>query len=391
MEFALVVEESLIHRALAFFLFAAVQCTAVFAAEILADGEAVIENDDITLARQIALRRAMTSAIEQAGGMFQATTVLTPLGVQERTSLSSRHRVLSARIAAERIEKGKLMLVAEVRLDTQGSAQACDGMPRRTVAVAAFPLQYPEQLRAGEFTGWPQATADELAAQFNRNGKLLGISAGARMPFVSAEEAPTPAHKEGGGLPLLVEWARTARAQYVVSGVFRDFGQASRAWVLPERQMTVELFIHDGISGDLLARQTFRRGLARVTDLPADILFGSREFRTSMLGQVYLSLLQDMRAWTESIVSCLPFSARVLQASGQRMQLDVGSDSGIEAGMEFLLTRGNGSGDGDSLGHERRLLAGVVVKSVHARHSVAEITARKNSPTARVGDVLFGH
>ena len=43
------------------------------------------------------------------------------------------------------------------------------------------------------------------------------------------------------------------------------------------------------------------------------------------------------------------------------------------------------------LGRDRKPLAGVVIKSVQPRYSVAEITAKKNPPAARVGDVLFGH
>lgn len=382
----------ILRRAAAGFC-AAVLCTAVFAMEIVAEGEAAVENDDITLARQIALRRAMAAAVEQAGGLLHSTTVSTPLGVQENTALTSRNRVLGARIVAERADKGMLRLSAEVRLDDPGHPQACNGMPRRKVAVAAFPLQYPEQIPSGEFTGWPHMTAEELAELLNRNGRLLAAAAADRMAFDTAEAAPEPARRDG--VPLLVDWARAARAQYVIAGVFRDMGKAARALVVPEQQLALEVFIYDGFSGELLARRGFARPLVHFGGLPRGIQLGSQAFRSSRLGANYLALLREVGDWAESTVSCLPFAARVIQANGRRLHLDVGSDSGLEAGMEFLLTREGANAvatpEGDTLGRDRKPLAGVVIKSVNPRYSIAEITARKNPPAARVGDVLFGH
>lgn len=361
--------------------------------EIVADGAAAIENDDLTFARQIALRRAMASAVEQAGGLLQATTVSTPAGVQERTSLTGRNRVLGARIVSERVEKETLKLSAAIQLVEPGQAYSCGGAPRRKVLVTAFPLQYPEQIGPGEYTAWPQDTADELAGRLNRGGSLLAAAAAQQMAFASAEEAPEPLRQRG--VPLLADWARNARAQYVVAGVFRDFGKAPRALVLPERQMTVEAFIYDGISGELLARQTFSRQLLALGGLPRSVQFGSKAFRASRLGRTYFALLDELGAWAENTIGCLPFAARVIQANGARLQLDVGSDSELEPGMEFLLTReateGVATPAGEMLGRDYRPLAGVVIKSVHPRYSVAEITAKKNPPAARVGDVLFGH
>lgn len=360
--------------------------------EIVADGEATIENDDLTFARQIALRRAMVSAAEQGGGLLQSTTVSTPAGIQERSSLSSRNRVLGARILNEAVEKDKLRLTAEVRLDDPGSVHACDGLPHRKVAVTAFPLVYPEQLHTGSFTGWGPATAEELADQLNRGGRLLAASAADRMAFDLPEKAPEPARK--AGVPLLTAWAGESRAQYVVAGVFRDLGKASRALVVPEQQMAVEAFIYDGFSGELLARRDFSRQLLALGSLPSATSFGGKDFRESRFGKTYLGLVRDLAAWAENTIGCMPFAARVVKVDGRRLYLDVGSDSGLEPGMEFLLTREKGSAiaipGGEVLGHDRQALAGVVVKNVQARYSVAEITARKNAPAARVGDVIFG-
>jgi hypothetical protein len=384
---------TVIRQSLAAILLAAVHVTAVVAMDIVAEGEATIENEDVTLARHVALRRAMVSAVEQSGGLLRASTMTTPAGIQERTSLSVRNRVLGSRIVSEHIDKGKLKLIAEVRMAGPGQPSSCNEHPLRKAVVTAFPLQLPEQLAPGEYTGWPEATADHLARVFNASGRLLGASAAQQIPFISPEAGPELARKDG--VPKLVDWAKSARAQYVLAGMFRDFGTTRKLLVVPERQLLVEAFIYDGISGELIARREFTRLLIGSVRLPQTVVFGGKAFAESILGHAYLDLMSELIHWAENTIGCLPFSARVIQANGARLHLDVGSDTGLEPGMEFLLAR---EGDldvttpaGEMLGSERMPLAGVVIKSVNARYSVAEITAKKNMPAARVGDVLFGH
>lgn len=381
-----------LKRRLLIALCAAVTTTAAFALDIVAEGEATVENEDVPLARQLALRRAMASAVEQAGGMFQSTTVSTTAGIQERTSLSSRNQVLGARIASEYIEKNKLKLVAEVKLSGPGQAATCTDRPLRKTLVTAFPLQLPEQLGPGEYTGWPADTALHLERTLNGGGRLLAAAAAAKMPFALPYQGPELVRRDG--VPLLAGWAQAARAQYVVAGVFRDFGTSLKAYVLPQRHLTVEAFVFDGISGEIVARREFSRVLNVLLRLPKHTVFGGKEFRDSQLGKTYLDLMAELARWTEDTVGCMPFATRVVKAEGRTLYLDVGSDSGIEPGMEFLLTRENGAAvtslAGEPLGRERRPVAGVIVKSVFPRYSVAEITAKKPPAGVQPGDIVFG-
>lgn len=365
---------------------------AALALDVVTEGEATVVNADATLARQIALRRAMAAAVEQGGGLLQSTTVATAAGVQERTTFTTHSRVLGARILSEHAERGRLRVTAEVRIEDPLRPEQCAGRPLRKALVTPFPLRYPEQIRTGEYMDWPQTTAAELARRVNGGGRLLTTAALHRFPFASIEAAPEPERLRGQS--ILARWANEARAQYVIAGVFKDFGVARQALVVPERQLAIEAYIYDGISGELLARREFSRQLALSWQMPKRIVPGTREFGESRLGKLYYEVLDDIGRWAEATIGCLPFSARVIQAQDRRLFLDVGSDSGIEPGMELLLTRPASEAlatpDGDVLGPERVPVAGVVIKSVAPRHSVAEITAGKNAPAARVGDILFG-
>ncbi|MEW6165275.1 MAG: flagellar assembly protein T N-terminal domain-containing protein [Pseudomonadota bacterium] len=364
---------------------------AALALNIVAEGEAPIINDDLTLARQSALRRAMAAAVEQGGGVLRTTTVATPAGIEEKTTLTGQGRVLGVQVLSEHIDRKRLRLTAEVRIGEPGVPAACAGRPLRKTLVTTFPLRYPEQIRSGEYMGWPQIAAEDLARLLNQRGRLLAAVTN-RFPFPSVDAAPEVERAQGK--PLLTHWAERERAQYVVAGVFRDFGVANRVLVVPERQMVIEAFIYDGISGELLARQEFARQVLLSWQMPKSVTPGTRAFAESRLGQAYYGLLGDVGAWAENTVGCLPFSGRVIRADGKRLHIDVGSDSGIEPGMEFVLARPAGepatSPAGELLGDERVAVAGVVVTSVQPRHSVVEIAAKKNPPPARVGDVIYG-
>lgn len=373
------------------FLCAVLWCSATLALDVVAEADAPIINEDLTLARQTALRRVMAAAVEQEGSTLQSSTIATPDGTETRTALTPRLHALGTRILSEQVARGRLRLTAEVTLGEPGRPASCPGRPLRKAVVTAFPLRYPEQLKYRDFMGWPQMTAEELSRIVNRRGKLLSVAMPGQFPFQSTETAPNVDRKDG--MPLPAFWAKRERAQYVIAGIFRDFGTATQALIIPERQMSIEAFIFDGISGDLIARQEFSRQISLSWQMPKNLHPGTRDFSESRLGETYYELLGDIGQWAESKLGCLPFSTRVIRSDGRQIYLDAGSDSGIEPGNELVLTRQASSiatPAGDLLAGERSAVAGAVVRQVHPRYSIAEITARKNAPTVSIGDVLYG-
>lgn len=372
-------------------LLASLSSAAVLALDVVAEAEAPIVNDDLVLARQTALRRAMANAAEQEESLVQSSTLSSAGGAETRTSLTPRRQALGVRVLSEQVVRGRLRLSAEVTLSEPGRAASCSMPPLRKTLVTAFPLLYPEQVKLGEYPFWPQTTGEELARFLNGRGKLLTVANPGLFPFVSSETAPEVERKSGQ--PLTIEWARRARAQYVIAGLVRDFGVAQRAFVIPERQMAIEAFIYDGISGDLVARRQFSRPLLLNTELPKRLNPGTQEFRGSRLGEAYYELLAEIGQWAERSLGCLPFSARVVRVEGRTLYLDVGSDSGLEPGHELVLAQQAATvatSEGEPLPGERSAVAGAVVRRVHPGYSTAELAAKKNPAAVRVGDVLYG-
>jgi hypothetical protein len=264
-----------------------------------------------------------------------------------------------------------------------------DGLTRR-VLVTAFPLQRPEQIRHGEYMGWPQATAEVLAATLERGGRLGAVGAPERFPFATPDAAPE-LERDAANLPRLVAWMARADAQFALAGVFRDFGAARNEFLVPERHMVAEAFLYDGRDGRLLARREFAWKLPLSQDLPRKALPGTREFAATRIGQLHLALIDDMARWAEESLACRPFPLRVTRVEGRRLHLDLGSAHGVVPGMALQDWR---PGDppparrpGSFPPGARQAFA--IVKETAPHGSVAEIPPQRNPPTPLPGDLLY--
>lgn len=264
---------------------------------------------------------------------------------------------------------------------------ACAGQPLRKVLVTAFPLRYPEQIRPGEYMGWAQTTGMELARQIGTSGRLRVVALPDEFPFEEAAAAPE-IERDAQGKPRIVEWARRERAQYVLAGVFQDFGTARKWQVVPERQLTIEAYLYDGIDGRLLAKRLFHRELILDGALPKDVAPGTRGFANSRLGKIYNPLLADIGRWTTDEITCRPFPLRVTRVDGKRLHLDAGSDSGLAAGIDLsTTTRPESVVAGGSL--NRKQVAPATIRQVDAQSGIAEFPPQRVPPKFSVGDILY--
>lgn len=264
---------------------------------------------------------------------------------------------------------------------------ACVGQPLRKVLVTAFPLRYPEQLRPGEYMDWAQTTGAELARQMGATGRVRVAAAPEDFAFTEATAAPA-VERDARGEPRIVEWARRERAQYVLAGVFKDFGTAHKWQVLPERQISLEIFLYDGIDGRLLSRRAFDRQLMLDGDLPKAVIPGTRAFADSRLGRAYYALLADIGQWATDEIACRPFPLRIVRVEGRQLHLDAGSDSGLAAGAALsTTTRPQLVMAGGSLNRRQMPMATIV--QVSPDSSTAEVPEQRVPPKFSVGGILY--
>lgn len=276
---------------------------------------------------------------------------------------------------------------SEVAVAALPLPQACaDGVVRK-VLVTAYPLRYPEQIRPGQFMGWAELAGNGVYRALAEKGTVTAVAASQRFPFKTTVLAPELSMD--GERPSILQWAAQHHAQYVVTGVFDDFGVANKAQVLPERQMRLEAYVFDAFDGTLLARRSFAHTLL-FGSLPARVIPGSQEFATSRLGKEFNALIEQVARWSEATVSCLPFAVRVEKVDGRRITLRGEVGSGLAVGMAFQSWRPGAEAPPRHPGVPltARRFPTVVIKETGAR-VVAEIPQQRFPPDVRVGDVLY--
>lgn len=360
--------------------------------ELVVEGSAQIEKGNRLLARQVALRRAMASASDQVGGTLQSTTVHHQGLVQERSSLTGKARILGVRILEEKVDKGLMTVKAQVRVEDPLSPAPCGDKPLRKLIITAFPLLYPERLAPGSFLGWPQDAPSRIARRLERGGRLLALAKPNAFVHRDAEQAPELYERNGEALALTL--ARNERAQAVLAAVFRDLAVHERNLLINERRIVLDAYLHDGFTGVLLGRKTFARSVGTLwRSLPARPDLDSDDFIASDFGAAYYGLLEEVAQWSEQVVGCLPFGARVLKVEGRKLWLDAGSDTGIDAGTEFMITRQLEPPiyglDGQLLGREQAPLNSAIVQGVYPRFAIAELPGDKSR--VKPGDVLYAY
>ena len=105
-----------------------------------------------------------------------------------------------------------------------------------------------------------------------------------------------------------------------------------------ERQFDAEVWVYDGLTGALLARERVSElGKGEVMVSPPRP-FASAAFWQSDYGQAVDRALDLATRKISDVISCIPFSARIVKLSGPRqVYINAGSLDGIAVGDKFLI------------------------------------------------------
>jgi hypothetical protein len=223
--------------------------------EVVAEGRATIDNGDVPGARELATRRAIARAVESQGAVVNGQTLISPGVALESAQVRATGCATQTTPISEVMRGNEISVFVSVSVTNNG---ACTPVCRRTtlnkIAVTAFAMEFPEQLLMTENGSVAALSAVEIARFINRRNHLPAVFDSRFFPYSSPSQAP---QQYGGSATQSLSTAHFAQehsAQYVLAGVYRDFGISGRA-----RRIEIEAFLHDGANGAVLARRTFSR------------------------------------------------------------------------------------------------------------------------------------
>jgi hypothetical protein len=366
----------------------------VWAQEVVVEGQAPIRNGDMGQARDLALQRALGLAAASGSARISSVAQSQPGSMQDSVRVAASACTKGSRIVGESVSGGQLTLNVAVTLDpAPDCVPQCQAGYTNKVAVTGIALEFPQQLGHKETSTLAYVTAVELARKLKQQNRLLVDHAETVFPYSSPDRAPEPFLLPGDKETRFVTLAKARRAQYVVSGVYRDFGIRQETFGA-KRTMAIDIFVHDGANGGLLAQRRFSRtasGNVLLRDTPA---IGSDVFYATDLGRVWGELLNEVAVWTSNTTACLPFIARVLKVEGRQIFLDMGAEYGVAVGNSLRTHRWKEppvtTQAGVLLGQEKTLGVNLVLMSVYPGFSIAEVAeAGFDALKAKSGDLLY--
>lgn len=363
-------------------------------AETVVEGSAAIVAGDIAGAREQAIRRALARATEAHGASINANATVRQDAVFESIQVRSNACTEGTEQLWEKREGDELKVAIKVTVRDEGTCTAtCNTNYANRILVTSFAMEFPEQKLRNEPVVLSEFTAVELAKKIGQGQRLLGDFNSKSFPYPSPARAPEPYMTHSGADSEIPLQAKNFRAQYVLSGVYRDFGFQGGWGGASGRRIEIEAFLHDGVDGALLARKSFSTVASGQVLLRGSPSVGSHAFYRSDIGKPWGKLLDNIARWTENQAACLPFSARILRVEGARLHIDAGAEAGLTIGDTLKIhtwkqppvTGLNGA----TLGMEKKIQATATIRSVYPRFSVIEIENAPSGISIREGDVIF--
>ena len=197
---------------------------------------------------------------------------------------------------------------------------------------------------------------------------------------------------------LIVDMANRLGVQFIVTGIIHDMGTTEHPAWTHMRHAEIEIIVLDGVSGTMVSRHRGNESTqeGRLFNFPTTSPSMNDKFFASPIGYKINKILLNLVANVSSDLRQLPFTARVIQAKGKRIQFDVGAVSKVKVGdvlMAYRVAKDptmNAMGQ-EFLGFEETPASTVVVKRVQPQFAIGELEGEDKTATLQAGDVLrFG-
>ncbi len=391
------------------------------AQSIEAEGVAVMDAGGSDKARQLALQDALYQAALSASAQVEGSSAINAAGeLRENLRISTAARVASHTIVREWVNNGMFHVL--VRAEIQNEAPADQPLQttkyRKKVAVTRF--HTPNSLQVEDITDIWNGYPLELLRRLGARGGVLPVNTTSSLLTSGNQTNPdAPANRD-----LIRRIAEQTGSQLVISGIILDAGsgvetlrpyagwQGSEngrrfelglpwpslsAGIKPEaseRRLDVEIFLHDGITGALVARHRHGALANGRVMVGRDKPFASTAFFATPFGQVLEQTLNSQVEALNSDLECLPFVANIVRIEGRKVFLDAGGTSALAPGDKLTVYHRNPSAPvgrfspAAALGIPETPATTLTLIQVQPLFAVGDLAADPAKANVQVGDVV---
>jgi hypothetical protein len=223
---------------------------------------------------------------------------------------------------------------------------------RKKIAATFFPMTHPEHLGIIDYYDFDKSISTEILKRLSKTDSFLTREANDITLYDDPLQAPFISKKTVTDDTLLSHIASNRDVQYVISGVIRDLSiglekkYLKDAPFLPSfntfwgnqrtadrRNVVIDFFLHDTLTGELLSKKTYAHSISGNDVVPdMAIAFGTKAFYDSKIGKLFSDILDKEVKNIQGLLSCRPFTMRVIDQKEGKLYLDAGISNKVKAG-----------------------------------------------------------
>ena len=307
------------------------------AAPAEAEGVALIDEGGTARARQAAIRDALEQlGLRSAARVDVATgSGARPAGKPLESSRVQPGAEFDNYQVVREWQTGQLLHVRVAVKEEEARPRGNVNLAyRKKIVVTPFHVRSSPQL--DDIDNIATRLPQELLRRMGETGKFLGKDS----PYVIAPGTTGPAADTAAVRRI----AALYESQFVISGEIIDasnFGKPAYYGLLKKdaRRIEIAFYVHDGLSGALVARRTVVAEGVGERRIGRDKPFGSASFAATPFGGAILRALDEGIDLITRDIAPLPFMAKVVQVQGERIFIDAGSTSSVTPGDQLVLYR----------------------------------------------------
>ncbi|MDH5544957.1 MAG: flagellar assembly protein FlgT [Gammaproteobacteria bacterium] len=298
-----------------------------------AQGSAVIKDGAVGMAREQAIKNAMRQAATQFKSEIDSTT-LTSSSVLliESTRVNAASRVEDVKVLQEWAEKDVYHVHIRAKIPRDGSRPSSPAARyRKKVAILQFDIIKKQHVI--DFPGIEQDWPRELLGRLESSGSFLGEDG---TQYLISRDNPGYKFDDPETYAVLAD---KLDVQIIVSGVIHSMEKRD-GLVFDQRDIDIELFIHDGVSGARIANHRFSKtveGVSLLSDARAWIT--NKTFMHSAYGKAMSEIMNRHVEMIRNNLQMIPFTARIVQISGNEIIFNAGATSLVEVGDTLMTYR----------------------------------------------------
>lgn len=324
-------------------------------------GSSVIDHQNLAEARRAAIRDALRQASFQGALNLNGYQAMNKGEVLvDQVTISTQSKISQMEVLSEEVNQGIINVTIKAFIEASGSCSAgnfANGY-QRSLAISNFYLEKPISANMGALHNISDALPKEILQRMQSLEKLRVLDAVNFQLFENAQSLPTSVTSQGQ-LTTAVEAASRLGSQYVLTGVIRSLDLlnpelASERTAIQKlyertkyrgerfaRQLKLDLFIHDGFSGELVTSRSYTTVGNWTENRTAKLGFASPAFWQTDYGQQIDLLIEQIIADLNVQVGCQPFMARITRTDGKNLYIDAGSAAGLRPGDTLEVYRLN--------------------------------------------------